>query len=265
MTIWHPLVQPNYKGATAKSNCQDIEFIRALPETERGPSIDAMIKRNISLVNHKVEICIGIYPHAEFLSDDLVSEGLCALTKAVQDLAKLETPSDGGNPSAYIGQRIIWAITRLIELEEKQQQIPHNDWLRNKQVYAWNEKPVICEFDGVITQYVSVSAAARQTDYTREDISRWCHSGSKSPGGSTWYFNYHPLTQMCVDPTEMIEMQDSLASICQTPEDVIILEMREQGSTDLEIAARLDIPRSAVRVQRHELLKRYEALEKASL
>lgn len=200
--IWHPLVKPNQKGATAESNYSDIEIIRQLEDgDERDIAINAMITANIPLVVLKVETYMGLHPSVDFLVNDLVSEGVLALTLAVKDLAELETPDDLGNPSGYIGQRIIWAIARLVDNDEKQQ-LPHD---------------------------------------------------------------YQPPYPLEVDPMSIVDTRDLLRAACQTPEDVTIMEMRERGCTDQEIADRLDIVRRAVCTQRHELMQRYDALLKATL
>lgn len=75
--------------------------------------------------------------------------------------------------------------------------------------------------------------------------------------------DYNLRAKLEFDPSIMIDMLDFIMSACQTPEDITIIEMRMTGSTDEEVAARLDISRTAVRVQRHELMQRYDALMEA--
>lgn len=201
MTFWHPLVNPKQKGATTDSNFRDIERIRELPDgPEKRDAINAMIASNVPLVFLKVETYIGLNPAVEFLRDDLVSIGLLSLTRAVADLTKLKTPEDKGNPTGYIGIRIIWGIARFIDNDKKQ--VPAD---------------------------------------------------------------YHPPHPHEVNPMDIVDTRDLLDASCQTPEDHVIMEMRERGCTDQEVADRLDISRSAVRVQRHELMERYDTLMKDSL
>lgn len=201
MTFWHPLVNPKQKGATTDSNFRDIERIRKLPDgPEKGDAINAMIASNVPLVFLKVETYIGLNPTVEFLKDDLVGTGLLSLTRAVVDLTKLKTPEDKGNPTGYIGNRIIWGIARFID-NYKKQQVPAD------------------------------------------------------------YYPPHPRE---VNPMDIVDTRDLLDASCQTPEDHVIMEMRERGCTDQEIADRLDISRPAVRVQRHELMERYDTLLKDS-
>lgn len=201
MTFWHPLVNPKQKGATTDSNFRDIERIRKLPDgPEKRDAINAMIASNVPLVFLKVETYIGLNPTVEFLKDDLVGTGLLSLTRAVVDLTKLKTPEDKGNPTGYIGNRIIWGIARFID-NDKKQQVPAD------------------------------------------------------------YYPPHPRE---VNPMDIVDTRDLLDASCQTPEDHVIMEMRERGCTDQEIADRLDISRPAVRVQRHELMERYDTLLKDS-
>lgn len=200
MKIWHPLIKPDQTGATTESNLQDIEMIRQLPEDRRGVEIDALIEANLPLVILKVESYLDLYPGAKFLQSDMISEGLLALTQSVQNLATLETPEDGGNPNGYIGNRILWAVARVVENEDRQQ-VPEG---------------------------------------------------------------YRPPYPLQVDPRDIVEIRDLLEAACQTPEDVIIMEMRERGCIDQEIADRLGIARRAVCVQRHEMMGRYNRLLKDS-
>lgn len=77
--------------------------------------------------------------------------------------------------------------------------------------------------------------------------------------------DYHPPYPLEVNPMDIVDTRDLLYAACQTPEDHVIMGMRERGCTDQEVADRLDISRSAVRVQRHELMERYDTLLKDSL
>ncbi len=77
--------------------------------------------------------------------------------------------------------------------------------------------------------------------------------------------DYHPPYPLEVNPMDIVDTKDLLYVACQTHEDCVIMEMRERGCTDQEVADRLDISRSAVRVQRHELMERYDTLAKDSL
>lgn len=193
----HPLIRAG-KGATAESNLDDMEVIRGLEEgPERDAAINAMIEANIPLVFTKVKGYIALQSNVEFLYDDLVSAGFVAVTVAVNELANRDTPPDGGNCTAFISNRIVWGMCRLVEQFERQQ-IPEG---------------------------------------------------------------YVPPGPEVVDPMDAVDARDLLFGACESPEDVIILEMRERGNTDQEIADRLDIPRRAVTFMRHEILERYDELK----
>ncbi len=119
MSRWHPLIDPKQKGATPDSNQDDMAAIRDLPlGPERDEIIEAMILDNVPFVMRKVDIYIALFPSVTFLTDDLINEGLFALTTAVKDLAKRNAPEDGGNCTGFIGKRIEWALGRLIENDE---------------------------------------------------------------------------------------------------------------------------------------------------
>lgn len=119
---WHPMVKADQTGATSDSNQRDMEFIRGLPEgPERRVAIDKIITANVPLVFTKANTYINLHNDVEFLCDDLISEGLVALTLAVFDLASMETPDDGGNCTAFIATRIVWAMCKFVEKDEHQQ------------------------------------------------------------------------------------------------------------------------------------------------
>lgn len=125
MTIWHPLIDPNQQGATTDSNLDDMAVIRGLHGEARQEAMQAMVLANIPLVMFKVESYIRLYPKLSFLHDDLVSEGILGLTTAVDKLAKMEIPNDGGNPTAFISQRIAWTIGWFVD-NNKKQNIPYD-------------------------------------------------------------------------------------------------------------------------------------------
>lgn len=75
--------------------------------------------------------------------------------------------------------------------------------------------------------------------------------------------NYRPSTPAVIDPMDIVDTRDLIESVCLTEEDRILVDMREHGCTDEEIAARLDINRRAVTAMRCQLVTRYKrALEK---
>lgn len=201
MTIWHPLIDPNQKGATTDSNLDDMEAIRELHGEARKEAIQEMVLSNVPLVMWKVESYIRLYPKLSFLHEDLVGEGILGLTTAINKLAEMEEPEGGGNPTAFISQRISWTIGWFVD-NDKKQNIP---------------------------------------------------------------YYYSPPLVSDVDPTTIVDTQDLLEAACQTEEDLTIIEMRKRGCVDQEIADRLGSARSSVRVQRHELMQRYDKLVQETL
>jgi len=71
---------------------------------------------------------------------------------------------------------------------------------------------------------------------------------------------YTPVGPSVVDPMEIVDARDMLEAICYTEEEVVILQMKEDGSTDDEIAQRLDVTKRTVREHRRILEKRYQTL-----
>ena len=204
--VWHPMIEPNRVGATAESNQEAMEYIRSLPKQIeldnevfidnpiRMEAIENMVVSNIPLVILKAETYVNLHNNLEFLQDDLISEGLLALNTAVQDLADSDTPEDGGNCTAYLSTRVLWALCNYVDKEEYQQ-IP---------------------------------------------------TGYAPPGPHV------------IDPRDIVEARDLLESACLTPEDHVIIQMREKGSTDQEIADSLNIPRRAVNFMRQDIFNRYQ-------
>jgi hypothetical protein len=118
----HSLLRRGKCGATAESNQVDMEIIRGLPiGKQRKTKIDDMILANIPLIFAKLEVYIALYGSVQFLYDDLISSGTVALTEAIQKLAGVDTPRDGGNCTAFIAQRILWAMCDTVEQFERQQ------------------------------------------------------------------------------------------------------------------------------------------------
>jgi len=117
----HPLLIGSGQSASQESNHRDILVIRALqPGPHQTDLINDMILANIPLVFLKVGSYIDLHSSATHLKEEMTNEGSLALTLAVQKLAAMGTPSDGGNPTGFVGQRIIWAISRVAEKDAKQ-------------------------------------------------------------------------------------------------------------------------------------------------
>jgi DNA-directed RNA polymerase specialized sigma24 family protein len=64
-----------------------------------------MILGYTKLVMHKVESWLSVFPTLEYLSDDMVSEGLLAVTKAVNKIAEGDLP-ETNNPTGYVSVAI---------------------------------------------------------------------------------------------------------------------------------------------------------------
>ena len=155
MTLWHPLIDPTRKGATADTNLDDMAVIRGLSGEPRKEAMQAMVLANIPLVMFKVESYIALYPKLSFLHEDLVSEGVLGLTTAIDKLAKMTEPEGGGNPTAFMAQRITWTIGWFVE-NDKKQNIPYD--------YS---PPLVCDVDP--TAIVDTQDLLDATCQTEED------------------------------------------------------------------------------------------------
>lgn len=69
-----------------------------------------MIEGHVRLVFHKVESWLAVFPTLKYLSDDLTSEGLLALVRAVDNIASSTRP-EKDNPTGYISVAIHNALS----------------------------------------------------------------------------------------------------------------------------------------------------------
>lgn len=165
MSVWHHLVDPDQQGATPERNQVGMGIIR---ELEPGKSRDSLIKRlieeNVPLVFYKADTFINLHPDSAFLADDLVSEGILALTQAVNDLAEMETPEDGGNPTGFISRRIGWALSGCVKSHERHKMIPGA--IDGEEGYKPPSKPVVVDPKEMI-ELKDLLDASCQTDEDR--------------------------------------------------------------------------------------------------
>lgn len=118
MTLYHPLRDPSRDGATAEQNLEWMEKIRASEGEQRLALINEMVEANIPWVFLKLETFIHLYPGFEYMWDDMVSEGLLALTESLHILADKEKPQeDENNPQGYAGVVIVRRVGRMLERE----------------------------------------------------------------------------------------------------------------------------------------------------
>jgi DNA-directed RNA polymerase specialized sigma subunit len=117
--LYHPLVHPEKEGASAEKNQAWLEEIRSLPPNEQLPIINEMIEGNIPLAFLKLKTFVELFPGFKYMWDDMVSEGMLALTEAVHALAGKSIPEDDGdienNPQGYIGIVVVRKVGRMLE------------------------------------------------------------------------------------------------------------------------------------------------------
>lgn len=66
------------------------------------------------------------------------------------------------------------------------------------------------------------------------------------------------LTDSVPDPTRMLELlRDLIDACCETEEDTAIVDLREKGYTDREIATQLSLPYTTTYMMRREIYRRF--------
>ena len=120
---YHPLIDPTKGGATAEQNLVWVKSIRDMEPGEcRLTLINTMIEANIPLAFIKLKTFIQLFPSFKYMWDDMVAEGILALTEGVHRLGDMETPGkdDVNNPTGYVGMMIVRRVGRMLEsLTEK--------------------------------------------------------------------------------------------------------------------------------------------------
>jgi DNA-directed RNA polymerase specialized sigma24 family protein len=80
----------------------------ALADQVRMGNVEArerMILGYTALVMHKVDSWLSVFPTLTYLRDDMVSEGFCAVTKAINKIAEGDLP-ETNNPTGYVSVAI---------------------------------------------------------------------------------------------------------------------------------------------------------------
>jgi hypothetical protein len=166
-----------------------------------------MIEGNMALVTLRVETFIKNCPAAAFLRDDLISEGLLALTTAVNRMEPVSEP----NPTGYILVAVSNAIEELVDKE----------------------------------LYMQMSS---------ETARRKRAAGEKLP---TQIPVGRGVFEMAYDETKVRELRDTIESCAETDIERTILKLREEGNSDYDIAAEIDLPRLSIFRMRREMHQRF--------
>lgn len=105
----HPFVT-DYKEVDYEKEAVELaEQIRLGNEDAR----ERMILGYIKLVIHKVGSWLAVFPTLAYLSDDMVSEGFLAVTKAVNKIAEGDLP-EKNNPTGYISVAIHNGLSNFV-------------------------------------------------------------------------------------------------------------------------------------------------------
>jgi hypothetical protein len=79
-------------------------------------SRDALIEANMALVKFKADAYIAMFPHLEYLRDDMIGEGNLSLVEAV-DRIRDGVVSNAGNITGYLSIAVQKSIGHLIDNE----------------------------------------------------------------------------------------------------------------------------------------------------
>lgn len=114
------------KPLTSEENEALAVQVRAGDEKAR----EDMMLGNIALAKHKVNTWITLYPHLHYLYEDMLSEGVYGLVRAIDRMSKHPGKEDS-NPTGLLSVAITQAIGRFVAREEKEPKIPLPEWVAN--------------------------------------------------------------------------------------------------------------------------------------
>lgn len=77
---------------------------------------ERMIEVNMPLVTNKVDTFLAVFPHLEYLRDDLMSEGFIGLCIAVNKMAE-GGPRQNANPTGFMSYKIHYQLGDLADKE----------------------------------------------------------------------------------------------------------------------------------------------------
>lgn len=93
--------------------------------------------------------------------------------------------------------------------------------------------------------------------------SSWTIADRKNKGKELSHQVPMPNVEQFIDPTAMVELRDLIQACCETEEDRVIVEMREKGYVDKDIAETLGLPLTTTYMMRRAIYERF--LEKSGL
>jgi hypothetical protein len=185
-------------------------------------AIIQMIELNMSLVVAKVAAYIRCYPFAAYLQDELLSEGFVGLTKGVRKMAE-DGPIFNPKPTRYMEYWILCHVGAVIDREDANGESDRLKRLRRQQ-----EKNNPGESEQIRLRRVPLPDSMANSSHADE----------------------------LVDPMAMPDLRDLIAACCETDIDRIIVDMREKGYKDAEIAKVIETPYSTTYMLRRAIYRR---------
>jgi hypothetical protein len=174
-----------------------------------------MIQSNMSLVIHKVDTYIHIYPDLAYLRDDLISEGFVGLVYAVNK-KMCGKPMEGDKQPNATGYMSYWIQYHIGLVADKE---------------------------------TSLGSSTKTVRRKRTD-------GDALPKHVALPKNLE--TETYDDPAiRVFELRDEILGCCETDDDRMIVEMREKGYVDGDIAKALNLPYTTVYLMRRDIYRRF--------
>jgi hypothetical protein len=204
-------------------------FERAVEGSE--DDLQAFIVTNMRLVSNAIEHFITRHPASAYLTDDMFSEGLLALTRSTKTLVKQLSADED---ALKIG---------LNSFSQKTRQ---------------KENPNV-----IMYIYISIYRAIQELyEVDSSDCISKRMRKHYTPPGQTTPTKQIDIPEICFDqlmcdPFEEIFLLESVFDVCQTDQERLIVEKRLAGYMDWEIAEELDFHRASVATIRNRLYKRF--------
>lgn len=182
-----------------------------------------MIEANMSLVTNKVQAYLSQHPEWNHLRDDLISQGFVGLTQAVNKMAgivsedDIDIPVDVNNPTGLISTYIYHRLGDLID-KELGIRVPGRTFRRKRKAGQMVGVPV------------------KESSLTVEDTFQ---------------------KDAMADPRAMVDLKDELLGCCESPTERLIVDHRQDGRSDSEIAEILGIPKTTAYMMRRGIYARF--------
>jgi DNA-binding NarL/FixJ family response regulator len=194
-------------------------------------ALQEFIVTNMRLVSSAIEHFIARHSASAYLTDDMFSEGLLALTRSTKTLVK------------------------QLSADEEALKIGLNSFLQKTRQ---KENPNV-----IMYIYISIYRAIQEIyEIDSSDCISKRMRKHYTPSGQTTPTKQVDIPEICFDqlmcdPFAEIFLLESVFDVCKTDQERLIVEKRLAGYMDREIAEELDFHRASVATIRNRLYKRF--------